>query len=212
MDTSPVRISYLTLIEDYENKYMMEISAKLISVNAGGNEDLSKDNLEQIEVDFNGIVGDQHAGASREAYAGDREPTGTILRNDRQWSGVALEELREISEMLDLSEPLSASTLGANLCFEGIADFSLLPRGSRLKFPSGAVLTVEEYNPPCLEMSVEVAKKHTKRSGQTLKKTEWQKPAMGRRGVVGVVDVAGIIRAGDAVRIEVYEPPIIQRY
>ena len=191
---------------------MTVIEAKVISVSAGGNDDLSKDEADQIEVNFYGIVGDHHAGISREAYGGDREPKGTMLRNDRQWSGVSIEELTQMSGILDLAEPLTASTLGANLCFEGIADFSMLPRGSRLKFSSGAVLTVEEYNPPCLYMSAEIAKKHKTNTGETLKKAQWQKPAMGRRGVVGVVDVPGIIRAGDTLSVEIFEAPKIQRF
>jgi hypothetical protein len=191
---------------------MTTLEAKVISLSAGGNEDLSKDACQQIEVDFTGIVGDHHAGPSREAYSGDREPKGTVIRNDRQWSAVSVEELAQISERLDLAEPLQASTLGANLCLEGIDDFSLLPRGSRLKFPSGAALMVEEYNPPCMYMSAQVALKHTTRSGKPLSRGQWQKPASGRRGIVGVVDVPGVIRLGDTVTVEVFETPEINRY
>lgn len=186
--------------------------AVVVNVSAGGNDDLSKDEREQIEVNFDGIVGDHHAGTSREAYSGDREPKGTMLRNDRQWSGVSVEELKEMSELLELAEPLAPGTLGANLCFEGIPDFSLLPRGTRLKFPSGAALTIEEYNPPCLYMSAEIAAKHKTRFGEHLGKGQWQKPASGRRGVVGVVDVPGVIRVGDEVVVSVFEKPDIRRY
>ena len=181
------------------------------AVSKGGEEDLSKTACEHIEVNFEGIVGDHHAGAFREAYAGEREPKGTVLRNDRQWSAVSDEELAEISARLDLESPLQASTLGANLCIRGIPDLSLLPRGTRFKFPSGAALTVEEYNPPCRYMSVEVAKKHALRSGEPLKPGAWQQAAMGRRGIVGVVDVPGVIRVGDPVEVEVFRMPEIER-
>jgi len=191
---------------------MKKFKARVVSVCAGGDDDLSKQVQDQIEVDFSGVIGDHHAGPSRSAYSGDREPRGTRLRNDRQWSGVSVEELAEISTKLNLTEPISASTLGANLCFEGIPDFSLLPRGTRLKFASGAALTVEEYNPPCLGMGQEVAQKHTTRSGDPLKPNHWLKPAAGRRGIVGVVDVPGIIKPGDEVTIEVFETPVIRRF
>ena len=181
------------------------------AVSSGGEEDLSKSARESIEVTFEGIVGDQHAGFSREAYSGEREAKGTVLRNDRQWSAVSDEELAEMSERLGLESPIEASTLGANLCLRGIADLSLLPRGTRFRFPSGAALTVEEYNPPCREMSAEVAKKHPTRSGEPLKPGAWQRAAMGRRGIVGVVDVPGVIRVGDEVEVEVFEPPVIER-
>lgn len=191
---------------------MKKLKGRVVSVCAGGADDLSKQEQEQITVDFAGVVGDHHAGPSRAAYSGDREPKGARLRNDRQWSGVSVEELAEISERLDLREPISASTLGANLCFEGIPDFSLLPRGTRLKFASGAALTVEEYNPPCLDMGHKVAEKHATRSGDPLKPNQWLKPAAGRRGIVGVVDVPGVITAGDEVTVEVFETPVIRRF
>ncbi len=187
------------------------MKATVTAVSAGGAEDLSKAPMDAIEVNFGGIVGDHHAGASREAYAGEREPKGTVLRNDRQWSAVSDEELAFMSERLELAEPISASTLGANLCFSGLRDLSLLPRGTRFKFPSGAALTVEEYNPPCRDMSIEVAKKHVTRSGEPLEPGAWQRAAMGRRGIVGVVDVPGAIRVGDEVEVEVFEPPVIER-
>lgn len=187
------------------------MKATVSAVSTGGGDDLSKTAREAIEVNFEGVVGDHHAGPSREAYAGEREPKGTVLRNDRQWSAVSDEELVEMSERLDLADPIAASTLGANLCLRGIPDLSLLPRGTRFRFPSGAALTVEEYNPPCRYMSVEVAKKHRTRSGESLKDGAWQQAATGRRGIVGVVDVPGVIRVGDEVTVEVFEVPVIER-
>jgi hypothetical protein len=191
---------------------LKRLTGKVIAVSTGGNEDLSKDEQDQIDVEFNGIKGDHHAGASRVAYSGDREPKGTVIRNDRQWSAVSLEELTEISQRLDLSKPLRANTVGANLCIEGIPDMSLLPRGSRLKFPSGTALTVEEYNPPCLDMGAEIARKHQTKSGAALSADQWLKPAAGRRGIVGVVDVPGTIFVGDVVTVEVFQQPRIHRY
>jgi MOSC domain-containing protein YiiM len=105
---------------------------------------------------------------------------------------------------------LSPETLGANLCIEGIPEFSLLPKGSTLWFPSGAVLLVEEYNPPCGDMGAQIASKYSSRSGKVLTNTSWLRPAAGRRGLVGVIDVAGEIRVGDEVEVRVYEEPIIR--
>ena len=191
---------------------MTKLSGRVISVSVGGNEDLSKDLQDHIELDFDGIVGDQHAGHSREAYSGEREPKGSILRNDRQWSGASVEELAVISERLDLSENISPATVGANICVEGIADFSLLPGGTRLKFPSGAALRVEAYNPPCIHMGAQIAKKYVTNSGKPLTNGQWLKPASGRRGLVGVVDVPGKIKAGDEVTVEVFKSPEIRRF
>ena len=191
---------------------MAKIEGRVVSVSTGGNDDLSKNPCAEIETGFDGIMGDHHAGTSRTAFSGERETKGTVLRNDRQWSGVSVEELALISERLDLAECLSPATLGANICVEGIVDFSMLPRGTRLKFPSGAALTVEEYNPPCAHMGAQIAKKHITNSGEPLTNNQWLRPASGRRGVVGVVDVPGVIRAGDKVMVEVFEPPEIRRF
>ena len=118
-----------------------------------------------------------------------------------------MEELEEISAAMDLSMPLSAASVGVNLCFEGIPELSRLPKGSTLKFPSGAELIVEEYNPPCQDMGKQLADHYTTNSGKPLSSTAFSKAAKLTRGVVGVVEVAGIINQGDEVTVEIYTPP-----
>jgi MOSC domain-containing protein YiiM len=108
---------------------------------------------------------------------------------------------------MDLSEPLTATSLGANLCLSGLRELSRLPKGTLLKFPSGAELIVEEYNPPCHDMGKKLASRHTTRSGEPLSSTAFSKAAKLTRGVVGVVEVAGTISAGDEVTAEIYEAP-----
>ena len=186
------------------------LTAKVVSVHMGNKEDLSKDKRDSLDAAIGGFAGDKHQGPVRTAYAGDWEPVGTTRRNERQWSGVSVEELAHITERLDLTEPLRPDTLGANLCVEGIPDFSLLPKGTKLLFPSGAVLLIEEYNPPCTDMGAQIATKHSVRSGKPLGENDWLRPASGRRGVVGIVDVPGVIKAGDEVEIRVYETPVVR--
>ena len=82
-----------------------------------------------------------------------------------------------------------------------------MPKGTLLKFPSGAELIVEEYNPPCHDMSKRVAALYTSNSGEPLSSTAFSKAAKLKRGIVGVVEVAGDISAGDEVTIELYETP-----
>ena len=131
----------------------------------------------------------------------------TIRRNERHWSAVSVEEISLIEQAMDLAEPLSAASLGANLCLEGVPDLSHLPRGSLLKFSSGVELMVEEYNPPCLEMGAKLASIHSSNSGEPLADTAFSQAAKFSRGVVGVVEVAGVISAGDEVTVELYQPP-----
>ncbi len=186
------------------------VYGKIVSLHMGNNEDLSKKAHSSLNAEIGGFTGDKHQGPIRETWEGEWQPAGTLRRNERQWSGVSVEELAHITERLDLSRPLSPETLGANLCVEGIPDFSLLPKGSMLVFPSGAMLLVEEYNPPCSDMGAQLAAKYTTRSGRPLSDTSWLRPAAGRRGLVGVVEVPGEIRAGDPIEVRVYEAPLIR--
>jgi len=177
----------------------------LVSVHSGDNPDYSKEAQPSAQVELDGFVGDKHRGFDRIAQSYDPDPTGTVRRNERQWTGVSVEELAIIAERLQLKEPLMAATLGANICVEGIPDFSRLARGSRLIFPSGAALVIEECNPPCVDIAVEIAAAHTTRSGQPVAAKMFPKFAMGLRGVNGVVDIGGAIVTGDRVVVEVSE-------
>ena len=181
--------------------------AKVVSVHAGSNDDLSKDEHPTIQVELDGIVGDRHKSYKRETWPGDKQSEGTIRRNERQWSAISVEELGEIQGAMDLSEKLSATDLGANLCLTGVRELSRLPKGTLLKFPSGAELMVEEYNPPCHDMGKKLASKYTTRSGRELSSTAFSKAAKLTRGIVGVVEAVGAISAGDDVTIELYETP-----
>ncbi|MEL7185543.1 MAG: hypothetical protein AAFN50_03770, partial [Pseudomonadota bacterium] len=64
-----------------------------------------------------------------------------------------------------------------------------------------------EYNPPCLDMGTKLASTHKTKSGKPLEPTEFSKAAKLSRGIVGVIDVAGTISAGDEVEVSVYETP-----
>ena len=127
---------------------MSELAGSVVSVHSGDHVDLHKEEQPEVQAQLDGFVGDKHRGYSRVAFAGDIDPVGTVRRNERQWSAVSIEELEVVAQRMDLREPLAASTLGANLCFQDIPDLSGLLRGTRLHFPSGAVLRVEECNPP----------------------------------------------------------------
>jgi MOSC domain-containing protein YiiM len=186
---------------------MKELICTLVSVHAGDSEDLSKEDRASVTVELDGFPGDRHRGFERVAWgAGDKDPEGTVRRNERQWSGVSVEELAIIERKMDLKEPLTAAALGANICVEGIPSFSQLPKSTRLLFPSGAALAVEECNPPCSDMGAQITAKYTARSGERAAGHLFASRAFGLRGVVGVVDVPGVIRAGDKVVVQMDEP------
>ena len=186
------------------------LKGRIVSVHTGNNEDLSKQSQTSLTAEIGGFAGDKHQGPERKTWAGEWDHPDTIRRNERQWSGVSVEELAHITERLELKQPLTPTTLGANLCISGIPEFSLLPKGTRLVFPSGAVLLIEEYNPPCSDMGAQIAAKYSTRSDLPLTAQMWLRPASGRRGVVGVIDVPGEIRAGDEVEVWLYEEPEIR--
>lgn len=186
---------------------MTIVTGKVESVHAGSSEDLSKQERAAIDVELDGIVGDAHRSFERRAWSGDKQPKNTRRRNERQWSAVSLEELAEIASAMNLEAPLNAADLGANLCLSGIDGLSRLPKGTLLRFPSGAELVVEEFNPPCADMGRQIAEKYRTRDGKRPAFTAFSKAAKLKRGLVGVVEVPGSIRADDTVEVYVYSPP-----
>ena len=186
---------------------MKKITGTVVAVNAGTNDDLSKTPQQSISIELDGIVGDTHRGYVRKCWQGDKQPKGTTRRNERQWSAMSVEEVADLSEALDLTESLDGATLGTNLYLAGVPELSRLPKGTLLKFPSGAELIVEEYNPPCLGMGKQIASSYATRSGKPLSDTDFSKAAKLTRGIVGVVEAVGDVHAGDAVEVVIYETP-----
>lgn len=186
---------------------MTEKTGTVVSVHIGAEDTLEAAPATQIELALDGIVGDRHRGLARECWKGDKQAEGSRRRNERQWSAVSLEELAATTEAMQLSEPLQAATLGANLCIEGLPYLSRLPRGTLLTFSSGVVLMVEEYNPPCSKMGRKIAALHHTVSGAPLADTAFSQAAKFSRGIVGVVEVAGCISAGDKVSVTAEQLP-----
>ena len=187
------------------SEYSKTFDAKLVSVHVGKTVEFIKESIGTAQVELDGFVGDKHKSYMRGIYEGEAYPPGTIRRNNRQWSAVSIEELQSISETMGLEEHLTARILGANLCFSGIPELSQLPKGSKLSFPSGATLIVEEYNPPCHDMSEEISRTRKTKSGDYPGKLEFLKAAKKLRGLVGIVDVAGEINEGDVVKVQVFD-------
>jgi MOSC domain-containing protein YiiM len=171
-------------------------------------DDLAKESCALLELTLDGIVGDRHGGPSRHAWEHDKQAEGTIRRNERLWSAMSVEELAEINQTMDLNQPVTAADLGVNLLFKGIDNLSQLAKGTTLVFPSGAELIVEEYNPPCIDMGEKLAGLYTDKAGQPIANTAFSQAAKFTRGVVGVVEVGGVIKAGDEVVVTPYQTPI----
>ncbi|MEX0853628.1 MAG: MOSC domain-containing protein [Bauldia sp.] len=150
--------------------------------------------VDALRLDFAGIVGDFHAGATRRSTS--REPwypRGTEIRNDRQVSIVAADELALAAAAMEVRE-IAPGWIGANLVLAGVAD-RLLPPGTRLLFASGAALTVEAENGPCRTAGAAVGEHYPERDGLDLL---FPKTARHKRGLVASVERPGTIRTGEA--------------
>ena len=188
---------------------MKKIIGKIDSLFLGViEEELIKRSVKQLEFRLDGVIGDRHAGFERVTWEGDdKQVANTLRRNERQWSAVSSEELDEISEKMNLRVPLKAGDIGANFCVSGANNFSKLPRGTIFKFDSGVELIVEEYNPPCLGMSKNLAQNILDKNGNVLDETLFLQVAKYLRGLVGVVEVPGIIHKNDEFLIIPYTSP-----
>ena len=181
---------------------MKPMNGTVASLFLGATGTLSKEAQSSLKFAFDGIVGDRHRGLTRKAWEQtDKQPGGTERRNERQWSAVAQEELDQASQVLSLSATLSAGDVAVNLSISGIPDFSRLPRGTIFTFENGVVLMVEEYNPPCSRMSRYVSEGHATTHGGVLGEADFIEASKFSRGLVGVVEVPGVVLVGEGVSV-----------
>jgi MOSC domain-containing protein YiiM len=153
--------------------------------------------VDQLDLTLAGIAGDRHAGATRLSDARTAwHPRGTPIANTRQLSFVSVEECAEVAALLGIAE-VDPQLLGANLVLEGFPELSFLPPATRLQFPSGATIFVTEQNAPCVHPARKLAEAH----GEPRLAALFPKAAMGRRGLVGLVERAGPVHTGDVVSV-----------
>ena len=181
---------------------MGSLEGDVVSVFVGAGGTLGKCSESRLEFAFDGVVGDRHRGLTRKTWElTDKQPSGTERRNERQWSAVAQEDLDQASQVLSLAHPLSAGDVAVNLSILGIPDFSRLPRGTTLTFEKGVVLMVEEYNPPCSRMARYISEGHETTHGGVLGETDFIEASKFSRGLVGVVEVPGVVSVGEGVSV-----------
>ncbi len=182
---------------------MTTTQGEVVSLFLGAARSLEKIAQADLEFDFDGIVGDRHRGATRRAWElTDKQPGGTERRNERQWSAVAQEDLDAVATQLRLAQALAAGDVAVNLAISGVRNFSRLPRGTTLAFEGGVVLMVEEYNPPCTAMSKHLAATLKTSSDEPIADDAFISESKFSRGLVGVVEVPGIVKVGERVIVE----------
>lgn len=160
--------------------------------------------VDTLALTFDGIEGDYHAGPTRRS--GSREPwykRGTVMRNERQLSIVAPDELATIAGRMGLDR-VTPEWLGANLLIDGIARLSMLPPGTMLFFKGGVTIKIDAQNHPCRDAGRAIAR------GAGMTDVEegsllFPKVAKRLRGLVGWVEKPGTITPGEDLSVRVPE-------
>lgn len=155
----------------------------------------------RLQLALDGVPGSRHQGWTMLADARvPYLPRGTTMRGTRAVSLVSAEDMREAAHRLNVTD-LDPRWIGANIVIEGIERFSFLPRGTRLFFESGAILTIEAQNAPCRFAGAAIAR-HTSRADIEL---EFPKVAKRLRGVVASVEHPGMVTAAGVVTARIPE-------
>ncbi|MEL6522102.1 MAG: MOSC domain-containing protein [Pseudomonadota bacterium] len=158
--------------------------------------------VEEMRLTYAGLQGEVHGGLTRASCSRvlAQYPRGTEIRNTRQISIVAEEDLEAIAPELGLVR-IDPVWLGASIVVRGISDFSHIPPSSRLQSQVGTTLTVDMENRPCHLPSQTIERVHPGH-GKAFKTA-----ASGRRGVTAWVEREGSLRVGDQLRLHVPDQP-----
>lgn len=163
--------------------------------------------VERLDLGYDGIAGDRHGGLTRKS--GGREPwypRGTEMRNERQLSILAPDELSAIAAAMGIAE-LRPEWIGGNLLVEGIAQLTWLPPRTLLFFAGGVTLKIDGDNGPCRFAGRSIAEKV---GGGTDVELGFVQAAKKRRGLVAWVEKPGTIAAGEAFEAHIPEQWIYQ--
>lgn len=162
-----------------------------------------------LDLTFEGVDGDFHAGVTRRS--GSREPwypRGTVIRNARQLTVVAPDELAQIAAGMGIAE-VRPEWIGANLLLDGVKSLSMLPAGTLMFFSGGATVKVDGQNGPCKlsgRSVAESARMKDAKAGALL----FPKVAKRLRGLVAWVEKPGRVGLGEDVTLRLPEQWIYQ--
>jgi len=168
------------------------------SVMDGDRDELSSPARDALNLTFDGVAGAFHAGVTRPSCSRVKSQyaKGTPIKNERQLSIVSQEELDAIAADLGL-DGIDPTRVGATMVVKGIPDFTHIPPSSRLQAPSGATVTVDMENRPCVFPSKSLEKAHP---GQGV---GFKPAAKNRRGVCAWVAAEGRVAVGDTLTLHI---------
>ncbi len=159
---------------------------------------------DHLELTYEGIPGDLHSGITRKS--GSREPwypRGTEMRNERQLTAVAPDELARVARAMHIAE-VKPEWIGANMLIDGIEDLSMVPAGTLMFFRGGVTLKVDFQNGPCRTAGRVIAERAGMKdpeAGALL----FPKIAKRLRGLLLWVEKPGTIAVGEDVSVRVPE-------
>ncbi|MGI9407915.1 MAG: MOSC domain-containing protein, partial [Hyphomicrobiaceae bacterium] len=170
-------------------------------VNGDREASLQSQTVERVDVTYEGFAGEAHGGLTRPSCSRvlRQYPTrGTEIRNARQVTILADDELQQMANALDIPK-LPPEWIGANLVLAGVPKLTQLPPSSRLIFENGTSIVVDMENGPC-KYPAEIIESHHPGKGLAFPKV-----ARGLRGVVAWIERTGEIAIGDTARLHI--PP-----
>jgi hypothetical protein len=162
------------------------------------NASLRAEARDHVMATFAGVAGEDHAGLTRPSCSRvlSQYKRNTEIRNVRQFSIVAAEELAQIADRMGLAR-FDPAWIGASMVVEGLPDFSHLPPSSRLQGPSGATLVIDMQNRPCHLPAPVIDGDHPGLGGA------FKTAANGRRGVTAWVECEGLLAVGDPLTLHI---------
>jgi len=181
-----------------------KLAARVVAVFVASSGTFETRAVDALNLGFEGIEGDFHAGHTR--FSGGREPwyrRGTEIRNGRQLSIVAPDELATIAKRMGVVE-VRPEWIGANLLVEGVPNLSMLPPGALLFFAGGATLRIDARNGPCRVSGRAIARNADMEdadAGSLL----FPKVARRLRGLVAWVEKPGRVLPGEGISVHVPE-------
>jgi hypothetical protein len=181
-----------------------KLSGQVVGTFAALGKDFVTQAVDTLKLGFEGVEHDIHAGyvrgsSSREPWY----PRGTELRNERQLSIAASDELGIVAGRMGIAE-IKAEWIGANLVLDGIPQLSMLPSGTLLFFANGVTIKVDAQNGPCKIAGKSIAE-HAGMADVTGASLLFPKVAKRLRGLVAWVEKPGTILPGEAVSVRVPE-------
>lgn len=152
--------------------------------------------VDELLLDWGGPVGDRHHGLTMKSDTRQRKhyPRGTEIRNHRQVTIVAAEEMAAVAEAMGIPA-IEPGLVADNIYVTGVPGLTTVPRMTRMVFADGAVLMLGGPNGPCTIAGALIEAVHGSPP------SAFPKAALGRRGVAAWVEHPGVVRPGETFEL-----------